>query len=68
MASGHISSCEVEGEKVEAVTDFIFLVSKITVDHDCSYEIKSHLFLGRKAMTNIEYRKAEASLCRQESI
>ena len=37
MASGHISSWEVEGEKVEAVTDFIFLVSKITVDHDCSY-------------------------------
>ena len=66
MASGHISSWKVEGEKVEGVTDFIFLVSKITVDYDCSYEIKSHFFLGRKAMT--EYRKAEASLCQQESI
>ena len=42
MASGPITSWEVEKEKVEAVTDFIFLVSKITVDHDCSFEIKSH--------------------------
>ena len=44
----------MEGEKVEAVTDFIFLGSKITVDNDCSHEIKRHLLLGRKAMTNLD--------------
>ena len=44
----------MEGEKVEAVTDFIFLGSKITVDSDCSHEIKRHLLLGRKAMTNLD--------------
>ena len=44
----------MEGEKVEAVTDFIFLGSKITADSDCSHEIKRHLFLGRKAMTNLD--------------
>ena len=54
MASGPITSWQVEGEKVEAVTDFIFLSSKITVDGDCSLEIKRHLFLGRKAMTNLD--------------
>ena len=48
MASGPIMSWQVEGEKVEAVTDFIFLGSKITVDGDCSHEIKRHLFLERK--------------------
>ena len=48
MASGPITSWQVEGEKVEAVTDFIFLGSKITEDGDCSYEIKRHLFLGIK--------------------
>ena len=51
MASGAISSWQIEGEKVEAVTDFIFLSSKITADGDCSHEIKSGLLLGRKAMT-----------------
>ena len=54
MASGPITSWQMEEEKVEAVTDFIFLDSKITVDSDCSHEIKRHLFLGRKVMTNQE--------------
>ena len=54
MASGPITSWKMEEEKVEAVTDFIFLDSKITVDSDCSHEIKRHLFLGRKVMTNQE--------------
>ena len=52
MASGPITSWQIEGGKVEAVTEFIFLGSKITVDCDCSHEIKRCLFLGRKAMTN----------------
>ena len=51
---GPITSWQMDGEKLEAVTDFIFLGSKITVDGDCSYEIKRHLFLGRKAMTNLD--------------
>ena len=54
MASGPIISWQIDGEKVEAVTDFILLGSKITVDGDCSHEIKRHLLLGRKAMTNID--------------
>ena len=54
MASGPIISWQIEGEKVEAVTDFTFLGSKITVDGDCSHEIKRHLLLGRKAMTNLD--------------
>ena len=53
MVSGPITSWQIEGEKIETVTDFIFLCSKITVDGDCSHEIKRHLFLGRKAMTNL---------------
>ena len=48
------SSMQIEGEKVEAVTDFIFLGSKITVDSECSHEIKRCLLLGRKAMTNLD--------------
>ena len=55
MASGPIISRQIEGEKVEAVTDFIFLGSKITVNGDCSHDIKRHLQLGRKAMTNPVY-------------
>ena len=47
------------GETIEIVTDFIFLGSKITEDGDCSHEIKRHLFLGRKAMTNIAYKKKQ---------
>ena len=53
MASGRITSWLIDGEKVDTVTDFIFLGSKITVDGDCSHEIKRHLLLGRKAMTNL---------------
>ena len=54
MASSPMASHQVEGEKVETVIDFIFLGSKITADVDCSHEIKRHLFLGRKAMTNLD--------------
>ena len=54
MASGPITSWEVDGETVEAVSDFIFLGSKITTDGDCSYEIKRCLLLGRKVMTNLD--------------
>ena len=52
MASGPITSWQINGEKMETVTDFIFLGSKITVDGDCSHEIKRHLLLGIKTMTN----------------
>ena len=54
MASGSITSWEIDGETVETVTDFIFRGSKITADGDCSHEIKRHLLLGRKAMTNLD--------------
>ena len=54
MASGPITSWQIDGETVETVTDFIFLGSKITADGDCSCEIKRRLLLGRKAMTNLE--------------
>ena len=54
MASGLTTSWHVEGEKVEAVTDFLFLGSKITMDGDCSHAIRSCLLLGRKAMTNLD--------------
>ena len=54
MASSPITSWQVEGEKVETVTDFIFLGSKITGDSDCSHEIQRCLLLGRKAMTNLD--------------
>ena len=54
MAYSSITSWQTEGGKVETVTDFIFLGSKITVDSDCSHEIKRHLLLGRKAMTNLD--------------
>ena len=54
MASGPITSWQIDGETVETVTDFIFLASKITADGDCSYEIKKCLLLGRKAMTNLD--------------
>ena len=54
MASGTITSWEIDGETVETVSDFIFLGSEITADGDCSHEIKIHLLLGRKAMTNID--------------
>ena len=54
MASGPITSWEIDGERVETVSDFIFLGSKITADGDCSHEIKRHLLLGRKGMTNLD--------------
>ena len=53
MASGPITSWQMDGETVETVADFIFLGSKITADGDCSHEIKRHLLLGRKVMTNL---------------
>ena len=54
MASGPTTSCQIEEEKVETVSDFIFSGSKITVDGDCSHEIKRHLLLGRNAMTYLD--------------
>ena len=54
MSSGPITQWQIEGEKVESVTNFIFLVSRITVDCDCSHEIKRNLLLGRKAMMNLD--------------
>ena len=54
MASGPITSWQMDGETMEIVKDFIFLSSKITADGDCSHEIKRHLLLGRKAMTNLD--------------
>ena len=54
MASCPITSRQIDGEKVETVTDWFFLDSKITVDGDCSYKIKRHLLLGRKALTNLD--------------
>ena len=54
MASGPITSWQIDGETVETVSDFIFLGSKITADGDCSQEIKRHLLLGRKVMTNLD--------------
>ena len=54
MASGHITSWEIDGETTETVSDFIFLGSKITADGDCSHEIKRRLLLGRKVMNNLD--------------
>ena len=54
MASGPITSWQIDGETVERVADFIFLGSKITADDDCSHEVKRHLLLGRKAITNLD--------------
>ena len=54
MASGHITSWQIDGETMETVTDFIFLGPQITADGNCSHEIKRHLLLGRKAMTNLD--------------
>ena len=66
MASGPVSSWQIDGE---TVIDFIFLGSKITADGDCSHEIKRHLFLGRKVMTNLDsISKAEMLLCQQRSV
>ena len=65
MASGPITSWQIDGETVETVSDFIFVGSKITADGDCSHEIKRHLLLERKIMTNLDsiLKKEETSLC-----
>ena len=78
MASGPITSWQIDEETVETVADFIFLGSKITVDGDCSHEIKRLLLLGRKVMTNLDSilksrdikkkKKAETLLCQQRSV
>ena len=72
MASGPITSWQIDEEAVETMTDLIFLGSKITADGDCSHEIKRCLPLGRKAMTNLDSRDiktaAETLLCQQWSI
>ena len=54
VASSSIASWQIDGETMETVTDFIFLGSKVTVDGDCSHEIKRHLLLGRKVLTNLD--------------
>jgi len=69
MASGPLTSWQIEVETMETVTDFIFLGSKITADGDCNHEIKRRLLLTRKAMTNLDsILKAETLLCQQRSV
>ena len=69
MASGPITSWQIDAETVETVSDFILGGSKITADDDCSHEIKRRLLLGRKFMTNLDiYSKAETLLCRLRSV
>ena len=69
MASGPITSWQIDGETVETMADFISLGSQITVDGDCSQEIKRCLFLGREVMTNLDsILKAETLLCQQRSV
>ena len=69
MASGPITSWQTDGETVETVSDFTFGGSKITADGDCSHEIKRHLLLGRKVMTNLDSTlKIETPRCQQKSI
>ena len=69
MASGPITSWQIDGETVERVTDFIFGGSQITADGDCSHEIKRRFLLGRKAMTNLHsILKSRGILCQQRSI
>ena len=69
MGSSPINSWQIDGEKMETVTDFIFLGSRITADDDCSHEIKRCLLLGKEVMTNLDSTlKAEILLCRQRSV
>ena len=69
MASSPITSWQIEGKTMQTVTDFIFLGSKITADDDCSHEIKRHLILRRKVMTNLDrVLKVETLLCQERSI
>ena len=68
MASGPVTSRQIDGRTMETVTDCILWGSKITADGDCSHEIKRHLLLGRKVMTNVDsVLKSRDSLCRQHS-
>ena len=70
MASGPITSWQIDGETMDTVTDFIFLGSKITANGDCSHEIKRQLLLGRKVMTNLDsfLKGRDMKLCQQRSI
>ena len=70
MASGHITSWEIDGDTVETVSDFIFWGSRITADGDCSHEIKRCLLLGRKVMTNLDsiFKSRKTVLCQQRSV
>ena len=68
MASGPITSWEIDGETLKTVADFIFGGSKITADGDCSHEIKRLLLLGRQVMTNLDSIKKQRLLCQQMSI
>ena len=69
MASGPITSWQIDGETMETVIDFIFLGSKITADGDCSHETKRHLLLGRKVTTNlVSTLKSRDILCQQRSV
>ena len=68
MVSSPMTSWQIEGEKAEAVTSFIFLGSRITVNGDCSHEIKRHLLLGRRAMTTLDSLLQSRDLYRQRSI
>ena len=61
VASGHITSWQIDGETMQTVTDFNFLGSKITANGDCSHETKRHLLLGRKALTNLDRRLKKSS-------
>ena len=65
MVSSPITSWQIDGEKMETMIDFIFLCSTVTVDNDCSHEIKRHLLLGRKAVTKLDgvLKKTETSIC-----
>ena len=67
MASGPITSWEIDGETVKTVSDFILGCSKITADGDCSHEIQRHLLLGRKVLTNLDSIKSR-DLCQQRSV
>ena len=69
MASGPVTSWEIDGEAVETMSDFMFLGSKITADGDCSHEIKRRLLLGRKVITSLDtYSKAETLICQQRLV
>ena len=68
MASGPITSWQIDGETMEKVTDFLFLGSKITTDSDCSHEMKRCLLLERKAMTNLDSILKSILLCQQMSV